>query len=438
MKKKRIELLLAALLIAMSIEGIALAENRTDPSAKTESTSLKAPRDGKEKIENVTVDTSNAKTIFLRRKEIPYAEGLKITVDYENEKAPETLTFKYESVLYDSYGNAFSYYFWVYDNGGYQKIEPGTQSLNGEEVLMYVECNGESVQGRIPVTLTDDPKEALPELKVGTNQIESPKDHYKYYWFCPTESGKYIFDHVVFMDVKKFVKSGDATVDVYGYDSIAPVYRLEKDEIYEVGFYDTRSIEDENGDIIEGDSWKMNIAKCPDIDSLDVTKDALTYTYGLDQLNEYDPMLSARVQAGYRVNGTYKTIEVMPFFNDFTWVKYGDRVRPIIQDENGRKIGSEAFDENGNLKVGTYQYSFVCDNQETKPVKVTVKPFDYNSIPKLKEGKNKIELRKEYNCNRENLQDYYIWYALETENCAKWTVTPQNLNKKYFTATWKK
>ena len=381
-------------------------------------------------VDSVAVDASKAKTVFQSGLETCYVSGLKLTVTYKDNREPEVLTFKNEKVLSDSYGNEFRYYFVCGDESYSWDDEPGsTMSSSDSGYPLKVTCNGEKISTDITITVKDAPKEILPELKLGDNAIESPDGYEEnYYWFSPAESGKYGLGPVSNMTVK--VKGE------YGYDSVYGdwnenqyVFSMKKGTVYCIGFYGSRSVLDEStGKYKDINNWDMTIEKLPEVVSITPSNTELIYTRNLDSLSSGDKIASEKLKLTYDVNGSTETSEVLPYFGSNTYGKYGSIITTKIKNENGEELGSDAFDENYDLKVGTYSFTFECDGTESTPVTVKVRDFNYDSIQKLVIGKNRIKISKDYDEDCYPFVDQRNWYALETGDSSRYITSPRGLD----------
>ena len=381
-------------------------------------------------IDSVTVDASKAKTVFQSGLETCYVSGLKLIVTYKDNREPEILTFKNEKVLSDSYGNEFRYYFICRDESYSWDDEPGsTMSSSDSGYPLKVTCNGEKISTDITITVKDAPKETLPELKLGENAIDSPDGYEEnYYWFSPAENGKYGLGPVSNMTVK--VKGE------YGYDSVYGdwngnqyVFSMKKGTVYCIGFYGSRNVLDEStGEYKDINNWDMTIEKLPEVVSITPSNTELIYTRNLDLLSSGDKLASEKLTLTYDVNGSTETSEVLPYFGSNTYGKYGSIITTKIKNENGEELGSDAFDENYELKAGTYSFTFECDGTESTPVTVKVRDFNYDSIQKLVIGKNRIKISKDYDEDCYPFMDQRNWYALETGDSSRYITSPRGLD----------
>ena len=377
-------------------------------------------------VDSVAVDASKAKTVFQSDLETCYVSGLKLIVTYKDNREPEILTFKNEKVLSDSYGNEFRYYFICGD----ESDEPGsTMSSSDSGYPLKVTCNGEKISTDITITVKDAPKETLPELKLGENAIDSPDGYEEnYYWFSPAENGKYGLGPVSNMTVK--VKGE------YGYDSVYGdwngnqyVFSMKKGTVYCIGFYGSRNVLDEStGEYKDINNWDMTIEKLPEVVSITPSNTELIYTRKLDLLSSGDNLASEKLTLTYDVNGSTETSEVLPYFGSNTYGKYGSIITTKIKNENGEELGSDAFDENYELKAGTYSFTFECDGTESTPVTVKVRDFNYDSIQKLVIGKNRIKISKDYDEDCYPFRDQRNWYALETGDSSRYITSPRGLD----------
>ena len=377
-------------------------------------------------VDSVAVDASKAKTVFQSDLETCYVSGLKLIVTYKDNREPEILTFKNEKVLSDSYGNEFRYYFICGD----ESDEPGsTMSSSDSGYPLKVTCNGEKISTDITITVKDAPKETLPELKLGENVIDSPDGYEEnYYWFSPAENGKYGLGPVSNMTVK--VKGE------YGYDSVYGdwngnqyVFSMKKGTVYCIGFYGSRNVLDEStGEYKDINNWDMTIEKLPEVVSITPSNTELIYTRKLDLLSSGDKLASEKLTLTYDVNGSTETSEVLPYFGSNTYGKYGSIITTKIKNENGEELGSDAFDENYELKAGTYSFTFECDGTESTPVTVKVRDFNYDSIQKLVIGKNRIKISKDYDEDCYPFRDQRNWYALETGDSSRYITSPRGLD----------
>lgn len=381
-------------------------------------------------VDSVAVDASKAKTVFQSGLETCYVSGLKLIVTYKDNREPEILTFKNEKVLSDSYGNEFRYYFICGDESYSWDDEPGsTMSSSDSGYPLKVTCNGEKISTDITITVKDAPKETLPELKLGENAIDSPDGYEEnYYWFSPAENGKYGLGPVSNMTVK--VKGE------YGYDSVFGdwngnqyVFSMKKGTVYCIGFYGSRNVLDEStGEYKDINNWDMTIEKLPEVVSITPSNTELIYTRNLDLLSSGDKLASEKLTLTYDVNGSTETSEVLPCFGSNTYGKYGSIIITKIKNENGEELGSDAFDENYELKAGTYSFTFECDGTESTPVTVKVRDFNYDSIQKLVIGKNRIKISKDYDEDCYPFMDQRNWYALETGDSSRYITSPRGLD----------
>ena len=393
-------------------------------------------------IDRVTVDASGAKTVFQLIQGRCFAEGLKVTVSYKGGRDPETLIFKDEKSLSDFYGNEIRYYFQCENDYRSWNVEPGEDLPGVGTYPLIITCNGEEIKNDITVTVVDTPQEVLSELKLGTNSIESPEEYYNYYWFSPSESGRYSFTPAMSLNVKYNNGNGYSVVaSEFGtYNgSNRYYYPLEKGVVYCVGFSGTGSVWDESADEIRQiNNWDVTVAKRPEVVSITPSNTELTYMYGLDDVGHYSRMESEKLTVTYEANGTTETMEFMPYFYGSTLYKYGSEITAKIRNKNGEELGSDAFDENDNLKVGNYIFTFECDGIKSDPITVNVKAFDYDSIPKLTVGKNTIKISKYCYTEHYSFQEQRIWYALETGDSSRYVVKPGGVGDYYLYKDLKK
>ena len=228
-------------------------------------------------VTSVTLDTSETRTSFVADLETFHLTGFKIIVNYEDNREAEVLTFNDgddDNSIKDSYGNFFEYYLEIDDDRYYQGNyleKMGTYPLkityNGSEI---------ETQNTVYITLTDSADNMFPELKLGSNLIESPQEYDKWYYFKPSETEKYKISPAYYISVRTKTEDGFTELDRITGDEC--VVELNENTEYYIGFRGSLW-SDEDEKYIH--NWNVTVEKYIEPESI-IPDDVQDLTLGTD------------------------------------------------------------------------------------------------------------------------------------------------------------
>ena len=324
-------------------------------------------------VTSVTLDTSETRTSFVADLETFHLTGLKIIVNYEDNREPEVLTFNDgdddDNSIKDSYGNFFEYYLEIDDDRYYQGNyleKMGTYPLkityNGSEI---------ETQNTVYITLTDSADNLFPELKLGSNLIESPQEYDKWYYFKPSETEKYKISPAYYISVRTKTEDGFTELDRITGDEC--VVELNENTEYYIGFRGGLW-SDEDEKYIH--SWNVTVKKYIEPESI-IPDDAQDLTLGTDYTVTIDE------------NNTQKWFSFTPE-EDGTYVFTASKdwmIRPeirfydkkIVSDINDYRASDIGGNEGGGsllkseLRSGKKYYYCVMEEEPNEPETFSVK-----------------------------------------------------------------
>lgn len=120
--------------------------------------------------------------------------GLEVTLQYDNEKPSDTITFKNDYIIDDAYGNRISYRF-ESENGA--DIYNAGSTLNVGTYNIVILCNDEPVATESTYKVKAVEPGELQELHIGSdNAVKSNTIKYSWYKFVAPETATYVISPV--------------------------------------------------------------------------------------------------------------------------------------------------------------------------------------------------------------------------------------------------
>jgi hypothetical protein len=331
-------------------------------------------------VTSAEVDISSANKEFMAGLESCYLDSGSFFINYEGTEEREYFSFiKGQSYWTDSYGNSFSYYFKAED--GYE-YSAGSHLPEGTyQVVIYCNGNRMDTEGDTQVTAG---VQNMPLLSVGDNENVQTPNEYAWYRFTAPETGKYIFGPVSSIEVyQKYDDdrekvSGEGRWDEEGYQYTCS---LTKGETYYILLSD--SLSDEYGEEIE--EYTLNIRKMLGVSSVKI-KSYAPENLSFAEKAEKVQLSTCEVEVTYE-DGTTETFDQNnkedAFGRTLKWRLFGQK------DEQGEypEADSQKYPQAGNY---VYRVSFDGIYSEDE-VPVEVKPLSELVDAEIKTEKTNLD-----------------------------------------------
>lgn len=349
--------------------------------------------------------------------------GLEVTLQYDNEKPSDTITFKNDYIIDDAYGNCISYRF---------ESENGTDMYNAGSTLkagtynIVILCNDEPVAAESTYKVKAVEPGELQELHIGSdNAVKSKTINYSWYKFVAPETATYVISPVETCNIFKETQEGPEPVE-YDYAGGAKCkVSVEKGTTYYIGLQGEIWSDDEDDYV---NQWNLTVEEQQEVSSIEFSEKSMTYIKGLDNVNAYRQ--PGTLTVNYK-NGQSEQVKV--YLGQSAYDRYGNWITPEVTDSNGSKI-TEWYDDVGDaieLPEGSYKLTYICDKVTSAEIPFTVQKPDYNSYAKITEGENNIKVAVSGKSSP-------TWYAFEVEKTGRYQFKIQEQDGVYRDLNWKK
>ena len=348
--------------------------------------------------------------------------GLEVTLQYDNEKPSDTITFKNDYIIDDAYGNRISYRF-ESENG--TDIYNAGSTLNAGTYNIVVLCNDEPVAAESTYKVKAVEPGELQELHIGSdNAVKSNTIKYSWYKFVAPETATYVISPVETCNIFKETQEGPEYIE-YDVSNSKCVVSLEKGTAYYIGLQGEIWSDDEDDYV---NQWNLTVEERQEVSSVAFSEESMTYIKGLDNVNMYRQPGSLTVN--YK-NGQSEQVKV--YLGQSAYDRYGNRITPKVTDSNGSEI-TEWYDDDGvaiELPEGSYKLTYICDKVTSAEIPFTVQKPDFNSYAKITEGENHIKVAV-------SGKNSPTWYAFEAEKAGRYQFKIQEQDGVYRDLNWKK
>lgn len=348
--------------------------------------------------------------------------GLEVTLQYDNEKPSDTITFKNDYIIDDAYGNRISYRF-ESENGA--DIYNAGSTLNAGTYNIVILCNDEPVATESTYKVKAVEPGELQELHIGSdNAVKSNTIKYSWYKFVAPETATYVISPVETCNIFKETQEGPEYIE-YDVSNSKCVVSLEKGTAYYIGLQGEIWSDDEDDYV---NQWNLTVEERQEVSSVAFSEESMTYIKGLDNVNMYRQPGSLTVN--YK-NGQSEQVKV--YLGQSAYDRYGNRITPKVTDSNGSEI-TEWYDDDGvaiELPEGSYKLTYICDKVTSAEIPFTVQKPDFNSYAKITEGENHIKVAVSGKSSP-------TWYAFEVEKTGRYQFKIQEQDGVDRDLNWKK
>lgn len=348
--------------------------------------------------------------------------GLEVTLQYDNEKPSDTITFKNDYIIDDAYGNRISYRF-ESENGA--DIYNAGSTLNAGTYNIVILCNDEPVATESTYKVKAVEPGELQELHIGSdNAVKSNTIKYSWYKFVAPETATYVISPVETCNIFKETQEGPEYIE-YDVSNSKCVVSLEKGTAYYIGLQGEIWSDDEDDYV---NQWNLTVEERQEVSSVAFSEESMTYIKGLDNVNMYRQPGSLTVN--YK-NGQSEQVKV--YLGQSAYDRYGNRITPKVTDSNGSEI-TEWYDDDGvaiELPEGSYKLTYICDKVTSAEIPFTVHKPDFNSYAKITEGENHIKVAVSGKSSP-------TWYAFEVEKTGRYQFKIQEQDGVDRDLNWKK
>lgn len=348
--------------------------------------------------------------------------GLEVTLQYDNEKPSDTITFKNDYIIDDAYGNRISYRF-ESENGA--DIYNAGSTLNAGTYNIVILCNDEPVATESTYKVKAVEPGELQELHIGSdNAVKSNTIKYSWYKFVAPETATYVISPVETCNIFKETQEGPEYIE-YDVSNSKCVVSLEKGTAYYIGLQGEIWSDDEDDYV---NQWNLTVEERQEVSSVAFSEESMTYIKGLDNVNMYRQPGSLTVN--YK-NGQSEQVKV--YLGQSAYDRYGNRITPKVTDSNGSEI-TEWYDDYGvaiELPEGSYKLTYICDKVTSAEIPFTVQKPDFNSYAKITEGENHIKVAVSGKSSP-------TWYAFEVEKTGRYQFKIQEQDGVDRDLNWKK
>lgn len=348
--------------------------------------------------------------------------GLEVTLQYDNEKPSDTITFKNDYIIDDAYGNRISYRF-ESENGA--DIYNAGSTLNAGTYNIVILCNDEPVATESTYKVKAVEPGELQELHIGSdNAVKSNTIKYSWYKFVAPETATYVISPVETCNIFKETQEGPEYIE-YDVSNSKCVVSFEKGTAYYIGLQGEIWSDDEDDYV---NQWNLTVEERQEVSSVAFSEESMTYIKGLDNVNMYRQPGSLTVN--YK-NGQSEQVKV--YLGQSAYDRYGNRITPKVTDSNGSEI-TEWYDDDGvaiELQEGSYKLTYICDKVTSAEIPFTVQKPDFNSYAKITEGENHIKVAVSGKSSP-------TWYAFEVEKTGRYQFKIQEQDGVDRDLNWKK
>ena len=299
----------------------------------------------------------------------------------------------------------------------------GTVLEKGKYKVIFSVGNVQSKALEFEAADVEDAGAYYGEVKEGENPgTKVPANGRSFYKFIPSETQKYIFENCERLWI--YHRNKDGSLEEVG-DGYWNRPLMQKKEEY---YFRLMDIEESN----------LKIYREPSLTSILFTPYS-TEVYE-PVVGFYDRQIRGNLVFSYD-NKDPEEIENIDLLNGWS-NHYLNKIETVIEDENGKKVSADA-----GLSAGKYRVHLRCGDIESEPYTLTVIPFEYDKLPQLKTGTNKITTERWYAFTPAVTESYDIsidndkysvnWYYMdengEIQSCYAddWKEMELDKNKKY-------
>lgn len=331
-------------------------------------------------VKNVKVDLSKMQKEFIAGLDYYTAQGVQLTVTYENGREPAVLTFgkdMYSNSVEDYKGNRF--YYILTKDGEEDDYDYENLLTAGRYEVSFRYQDRDYVEHEIAKTTVTAKKpdaSMFDALKLGENTVEANKYvAIHWYYFEAKEDGIYNIsidvedaeDYEVYDRWKKIDQDGNLSDGSMEWDSSGTGYRMERGDKCLVGWY------------YEDDRVPFNIpvkvSKVPQVTSVTAITD--------DMQTEFTEYVEPVTADGLMVKVSYE---------DGT----SQTVKHQRQDSYGRYLDTYLLDANGgdvdisHPKAGKYVFKVRFGGKDVTDIPITVVPVDSKVTAGISDGVSEV------------------------------------------------